>query len=711
VCGFAGIVSPRDRQPIAPQSVRAMTSVMAHRGPDDEAFHSEPGVALGFRRLSIIDLAGGSQPLSNEDGSIWLVFNGEIYNHEILRNELVAHGHRFRSRCDSEVIVHAYEQWGHRCASRLRGIFAFAIWDRNTRALWLVRDHSGIKPLYLTRVAGQIRFASEIKALMVDPEVRREIDPLGYVGPGVIDPDFEPTPFVGIAQIGAARALRIDADGERVERYWHYAPSCALDTADGPSLVEEVRLTIDEVIKMQLMADVPVGAYLSGGIDSSAVVAAAIQHGASGIHTFTSADPASDDALFANQLAENWRIPCTFVDVAPRTGISELIRTVAWMAEGEFDGGYLARYMLAHAARADGIKVILTGQGIDEILTGYSPDFNSYLTTCRAKAMWGGRVPTYRGFPPFGERLTESWAQTSGGLNHDARLVADALVADHGSLSRGLLRFEDRMGMANGVEVRVPLLDHRLLELLAAIPHSSRAIWLSNKRILREAVRPWLPEAVVDRPKHRFNSSMVPLSRLVLVNGDDHLRSLLSRSDIARRGYFDPDHCEALLAANHFFAMDHVFIIQLLDEMFVSRFPTDPAAFITPRYEVRSGTDRKLGCELCELSLSDVVQLNPNVFGASVTTQLDLEHLTLPPPRIAEVLFSQVRAPVPVSPSCLTLLAEIDGKRSGEDIYVRLNGQVSRDDLLSELTRLLREGVIRVEEAREPRGGTQPSLV
>ena len=325
--------------------------------------------------------------------------------------------------------------------------------------------------------------------------------------------------------------------------------------------------------------------------------------------------------------------------------------------------------------------------------------------------MWGGRVPTYRGFPPFGDRLMETRPQMFGGLNGDARLVADALVADHGSLSRGLLRFEDRMGMANGVEVRVPLLDHRLLELLAAIPHSSRANWLGNKRILREAVRPWLPEAVVERPKHRFNSSLVPLSRLVLVHGDDHLRSLLSRSDLERRGYFDPDHCEALLAANHFFEMDHVFIIQLLDEMFVSRFPTDPAAFVTPKYEVRSGTDPKLGRELCELSLNDILQLNPNVFGASVTTRLDLEDLTLPPPRIAEVVFSQARASVPVSPSCLTLLAEIDGTRSGEDIYVRLNGQVSRGDLLSELTRLLDEGVIRVEEARESGGDTQPSPV
>ena len=228
---------------------------------------SNPEFALGFRRLSIVDLAGGHQPLSNEDGSIWLVFNGEIYNHETLRRELVAQGHRFRSRSDSEVIVHAYEQWGHRCAAKLRGIFAFAIWDRNERALWLVRDHSGIKPLYLTRIAGEVRFASEIKALLVDPGMHREIDPLGYVSADVVEPDFEPTALVGVEQLGAGRALRVDAQGETITRYWRYVPSCALEPIDGDALVERLRKTLEDVVGMQLMADVPIGAYLSGGVD------------------------------------------------------------------------------------------------------------------------------------------------------------------------------------------------------------------------------------------------------------------------------------------------------------------------------------------------------------------------------------------------------------------------------------------------------------
>ena len=267
MCGFAGIFSPRERKPMSPRALGAMTDVLAHRGPDDEGVHIEPGVALGFRRLSIVDLAGGHQPLSNEDGSIWLVFNGEIYNHETLRRELVAQGHRFRSRSDSEVIVHAYEQWGHRCAAKLRGIFAFAIWDRNERALWLVRDHSGIKPLYLTRIAGEVRFASEIKALLVDPAMHREIDPLGYVSADVVEPDFEPTALVGVEQLGAGRALRIDAQGETITRYWRYVPSCALEPIDGDALVERLRKTLEDVVGMQLMADVPIGAYLSGGVD------------------------------------------------------------------------------------------------------------------------------------------------------------------------------------------------------------------------------------------------------------------------------------------------------------------------------------------------------------------------------------------------------------------------------------------------------------
>ena len=695
MCGFAGIFSPRERKPMSPRVLGAMTDVLAHRGPDDEGVHIEPGVALGFRRLSIVDLAGGHQPLSNEDGSIWLVFNGEIYNHETLRRELVAQGHRFRSRSDSEVIVHAYEQWGHRCAAKLRGIFAFAIWDRNERALWLVRDQSGIKPLYLTRIAGEIRFASEIKALLVDPAMHREIDPLGYVSADVVEPDFEPTALVGIEQLGAGRALRIDAQGETITRYWRYAPSCALEPVDGDALVERLRKTLEDVVGMQLMADVPIGAYLSGGVDSACVVAAAISHGNTQLRTFTSASEGSEDARFAHGLAQRWDLPCTLIDLLPRSGLSDLIRTIAWMAEGEFDSGYLGRYLLSRSAREQGIKVILTGQGIDEILTGYSPSYSEYEHARRTQALWGARSPMYRGLPPFGERLTQAWARRVGGDQCDAQVIADSLVADHASLSRGLLRFEDRMGMANSVEVRVPLLDHELLEMLAAVPHPSRATCFDNKRVLREAASAWIPPEVANRPKHRFNSSTLPLSKLVLTGGDEGLRDLLRPEEIERRGYFEPRQCEQMAAHNQFFALDHVFIIQLMDELFVSHFPTDSAAFANPLIEVFTSADLAPWQAKTGVEADDVLALNPAVFGVVTTARLDLDTLTLPPAEVSDAVFSQAdRATVPLNPNCLVVLAEIDGRRSCEEIYAALQDALSREDLFDELARLVHEGVL-----------------
>ncbi len=588
MCGFVGIFSYDPARPVAREELEPMLDTLWYRGPDGTGYLVEEGVGLGFRRLAIIDLEGGRQPMPNEDGTLWVVNNGEIYNFRELAAELKDRGHRFATRSDTEVIVHSYEEWGEKCVERLRGIFAFALWDRRQRRLFLARDRSGIKPLNVVFQRDRIAFASEAKALLVANGVERRLDLLGYVGGAEIDPPLARTTFDGILQLGAGCALTATADGHRVERYWRYRPSEALRGAGPESPVESFRGLFEETLREQLVADVPVGAALSGGIDSAAVVAAIVRAGRRDIRTYTVdfGDDATEDVHRARQVAAflgvaNQTVPCP-IDA----GTLETLPFVAWAAEGEFDLGYVGRYALARAVSADGAKVLLSGQGIDEMLTGYWPSYARYQEAALERYL-GERVrPTYRGWPAFSERVLEELASRlaadDAGAAPDlpplARIVAAELRAEHARLGTSLLRFEDRMGMAGSVEVRVPFLDHRLLEFCASFPEAERRELFSGKALLRRAVGPWLPEGIAERPKLAFNKSAPAVTRLLLGQPEGSpLRDLLSRDVVESKGYFTWARCDALLRARNFAALDHVFIVHLLDELFVQRF--DPLRF------------------------------------------------------------------------------------------------------------------------------------
>jgi asparagine synthase (glutamine-hydrolysing) len=561
--------------------VAPMLATIAYRGPDDEAFDSLPGYGIGFRRLSIVDVAGGRQPLKTVDGRLTLVCNGEIYNQGELRACLTARGHVFRTASDSEVVLHAYAEWGSACPERLRGIFAFAIWDAWSRSLFLCRDRSGIKPLFLRLSHGELLFASEAKAVLAHRSTPRRLDLVSCLA--LLDEDvmLERSPFDGISQLGAGCSAQFGVDETlRTSRYWSYQPT--LEPGDDHSEQENVaafREELERVVRMQLMADVPVGGYLSGGLDS-AVVCALAGARADGFETFTSVCGDSDDPWFAYVVARARGL--TNHAVAFETdGFAEALATVAWAAEGTFDLGFLCRHQLAASAADRGLKVLLSGQGADELLGGYGYTYSSLVTAVERSAVasrlrgsgWRDLVQAVA--LPRAHDVDVSAADVS---EAEARRVAAWLKRAHTALSSYLLRFEDRMGMLAGVEVRVPFLDHVLVDLCAAIPPRRRATLFGGKRLLREAALGLVPEPVRVRQKWAFNSSLPPMTQMLEASrADTGLDDLLTEETVRSKGYFEAAAVRRLRDERNYHLLDAVLIVHLLDELFVTAF--DPSRF------------------------------------------------------------------------------------------------------------------------------------
>ncbi len=571
MCGFAGIASPRSQRAIPRHEVQAMLSVIAYRGPDDEAFAVLPHFAVGFRRLSIVDPEHGRQPMSTEDGALHLVVNGEIYNHAELRQVLEPRGHVFRTRSDSEVLLHAYREWGDACAGRLRGIFAFAIWDAPRRAIFLCRDRSGVKPLFL-RVEGEdLRFASEAKAILAHPSTPRRLDLLGCFAPAAPDALLEASPFEGVLQLGAGCSLRFTGPGDlSPRRYWSYAPALeAGEDGAGEQEVVTFRDELSKVVAMQLMADVPLGAYLSGGLDSS-VVAALAKTRRGELGTFTSVCAGSEDPWFSYALcASATGYEAHFVRFAPEELLEELPR-VAWAAEGTFDLAFLARYQLAAAAGRRGIKVLLSGQGADELVGGYETSYFEYAASARRAAQAARLLEC--GSPAIARAILD----TTHTEDHD---VGAHLAREHAALTHYLLRFEDRMGMLAGVEVRVPYLDHRLVELCAGIGGSRRRRLFDDKHLLREVARGLLPDSLRLRKKFGFNAHLPPMTQLLAsVEPRGAASNLLTDRTARDKGYFDARQVRRFAETRNYHALDAVLVVHMLDELFVTSF--DPARFV-----------------------------------------------------------------------------------------------------------------------------------
>ena len=563
MCGFAGFIN-FDRPSLDPETRAAVLAAMgrqlSRRGPDDEQCYDDGTLALVFRRLSIVDIAGGSQPIWNEDRTVMVAVNGEIYNHEALRERLRS-SHRFGSRSDSEIVVHLYEDYGEDFVRHLNGMFAIVIWDTVRRRLLLVRDRLGIKPLHYCEIGETLLFGSEVKALLAHPECPRDMD-LSQLQEWRIEARVLCNYVRGIRYLPAGYRLRFEPERElAAERYWSiathfHAPRAAVDKSPEDYIRDYGDLLADSV-RMQLMSDVPVGLFLSGGIDSSLLAAMAAPY-KSDLHCFTVVERGTveaGDVEQARRITDKLKLPFYPVLYDGESFLDELDYDLAqfeyfiWaMDKPRFHLEWLFKHELHRFARSavPGIKVMLLGQGADEFAGGYSrrmdwnlPSWAVYLDNLR-KARQAVR-PLEIDMPvhllPFLSRHRRPVDSQVLDCDFQAQMLDKTYT-----LQRYNLWHEDRTSSSNGIEARVPFLDHRLVELCASVPSAYHEQLFFNKRIVREQLRRWLPEYPPDKLKVMFymTGNRKPSERLsaMLVRRvfPDFHRKYLDRDDAVFAG-------------------------------------------------------------------------------------------------------------------------------------------------------------------------------
>jgi asparagine synthase (glutamine-hydrolysing) len=584
VCGILGVLD--EERPVDEATFARMLATLTARGPDGTGTRRlrDGAVVLGHRRLKIIDLSdAASQPMCNEDGSIWLTFNGEIYNHEILRGVLERKGHVFRSRSDSEVIVHAYEQWGDDCVSRLRGIFAFGIWDEGRRRLLLARDRLGVKPLYYAATDRRIAFASQPRALVEDPRFERALDPPAlrdYLAYGYVP--FDRAIFRGMRKLPAAHRL-VWQDGRlSLDRYWELDARTEIRNAE--EALFAVRAQVEESVLAELVSDVPIGLFLSGGIDSTCVASLAAERERERLCAFTIGyeDDASDERHFARiAAAENGMHHRE--EVLDPDGFRALLGPIVEAYDEPFYGGSaFPTFRVAQLAREHGNVVILTGDGGDEVFAGYH-HYDRYAEVCavsRAKRLyWRGRAVLRRGprawqstdpvaeyfaLPDVGATdartrralLSQRTRREIGDdalwllrrfYRPDLPAVRAARYMDlHTSLCDHILCKVDRASMASGVEVRVPLLDQRLVELGFRIDEDLVYAGGERKSLFKRAVEERVPEPLRTSRKKGFGIPVDAwLERTLGAAGG----RLVGEGSLVSRGILDPQGTRAYLSS------------------------------------------------------------------------------------------------------------------------------------------------------------------
>ena len=594
MCGIAGIIR-WNGQPVPEHEIRDMCGVMSHRGPDDEGIYLGDGVALGMRRLSIIDLHAGHQPISNEDGTVWIVFNGEIYNYRELRRRLVQRGHRFRTESDTEVIVHLYEDLGPRCVEELRGMFTFAIWDTKKRQVLLARDRLGIKPLYYAERSGELVFSSELKPLLQLPHIERTLDwnAVGHLFTFLATPPAQSI-VEGISKLEPAR-LGIGTPWRplHIERYWDVSFTEPDERATEGELVERLRDVLTESVTLHQVADVPVGAFLSGGIDSSAIVAMMAKPAAGRLKTFSIgfAESGFDELEHARTVAK--KFGTDHYDVVLQPDVVKIVEDLTWYLDEPFgDTSAIPTYMVSQLA-AEHVKVVLSGDGGDEIFAGYDKyvveererRYDRVPASLRTMAGMVGAAMPYgmkgRGFlrhvalegprryldastlfrvdemrslfrpGAFAEvEHSAPWTSSLASMRVEGMDWLSAVQyrdLNH-YLPLDILTKVDRMTMAHSLEARPPLLDHKLVEFAATIPAHYRLRNGTTKYLFKQAMRGILPNHIIDRPKHGF---AVPLARWFRKDLSAFARDVLLSDSCRQRGVFDVRHVERLLDLNN----------------------------------------------------------------------------------------------------------------------------------------------------------------
>jgi asparagine synthase (glutamine-hydrolysing) len=557
VCGIVGKVDLDDRVDL--NLVERMCESMKHRGPDSGGAFAEDGVALGVRRLAVIDLESGDQPIYSEDHSLVLVLNGEIYNYVELREDLVRAGHRFATRSDAEVVVHLYEEYGDACVDRLRGIFAFALWDRRTRRLLLARDRVGKKPLFYCRQGRRFWFSSELRTLLMDEEVPREVDPVAidtYLHYRYVT--HPNTIFSTVRRLSPGHVLSWRDGSVAIRRYWKLSYRDRFRDASDAELCELIRERLLEATRLRLRSDVPVGALLSGGVDSSSVVAAIARTTAGALKTFSIGFDVDefDERSSSRAVARFYSTDHHELVLGPEA--MEVLPQLVWhYGEPYADSSAIATFHLAKLARRH-VTVALNGDGGDECFAGYDR-YRSFAAMKNGSRSFPAEAYAERlasaGFtdadcatlydPEFLNSLDERpWLSvvTEPYSESDADEVLDRVLdADvQHWLPDDLLVKMDVATMAHSLETRSPLLDHRFMELAAALPARLKIDGATTKRIFKDAVREWLPDGIADQPKwgfevplaHWFRGPLRHLPEDVLLDGRSLERGLFREERI-----------------------------------------------------------------------------------------------------------------------------------------------------------------------------------
>ena len=596
MCGICGVIHRQKDHPVEFNDVKRMCDVIRHRGPDDEGQFVQDNVGIGMRRLSIIDLSTGAQPIFNEDRSLAIVFNGEIYNHDDIRLELLAKGHQFRTKADTEAIIHAYEEWGVDCVEKLNGMFAFAIWDGRKQRLFLARDRIGIKPLYYYQDNDQLVFGSELKSIVQISSVPREIEPKAL--DTFLTFEYIPSPysiFKNVFKLPPGHWMIYEDGQAKVRPYWNleYQKS----ELSEKQLFQKFDELLEDAINIRLMSDVPLGAFLSGGLDSSTIVAMMRRRNES-VKSFSIGfdDPTYNELPYARAVAEHFNTEHFEEIITP--DVAHLTEKILWMLDEPFgDFSVFPTYLVSEMARKN-VKVVLSGDGGDELLAGYDTyiaqkvaqryaKLPSFLRKGMIEPIVNALPPTNKkkGFINKSKRFIEG-ARLSDHLQHVRWMIfmqsaekemlysADFSDSLHGYNSFGfiedyfrrsasdepldqqeyvdiksylvddILVKVDRMSMANSLEARVPFLDHRFVEFAATLPGSLRLNGKRTKHILKASLERELPNQIINRGKEGFS---IPIKNWMKNELKPMMLDSLSESNVREKGFFDPKFVNRLV--------------------------------------------------------------------------------------------------------------------------------------------------------------------
>ncbi len=628
MCGIAGKLFFDRSAPMGRPEIEAMLAPIAHRGPDSEGIYLDRNVGLGHRRLSIIDVGGGGQPMANEDKTVWIVFNGEIYNFQPLRERLIASGHKFRTNSDTEVIIHLFEEHGADCVKFLRGMFAFAIWDQKREVLFVARDRVGIKPLYYCQTREALYFASELKSIIADSNVSREIYypamrqflSFFYV-PG------EDTLFRSIKKLLPGHSLTVEKGKVTIRKYWDLQFTQDRWSKPFEQVVDELYGLLGSTVRDHMIADVPVGVLLSGGVDSSAMLSFAVRETGKQVNTFTvgfDGKGVVDERPYARMAAEKFGASHHEISISSENFWDFLPAYVWHMEEPVCEPPAVALYYVSKLAR-EHVKVLLSGEGGDEAFAGY-PNYANQMRLGRMESMVGplaksagagaallgrmfGEARLQRYGEAFGRPLSSHYfSRTSGPSSffnrHARKFFSDKFLAGTGSVSPAemiaamsgsvagepllnqmlyvdtktwlpddLLVKADKITMANSLELRVPLLDHEVLEFAASLPPQYKIEGKETKRVLKAAMARVLPQEILTRKKAGFP---VPYGSWLRREFKSPIEDILLSDRASARGYFKRAEVERLLRANekngrHSKEVFSLLVLELWHRQFVDR--------------------------------------------------------------------------------------------------------------------------------------------